>query len=62
MPIKGAASTSNGVLIGMDKITTLQLGTFGNQTVAQISPGLRWGEVYSFLQPYKLIVAGGRYS
>ena len=62
MPVKGAASTSDGVLIAMDKLNTTQIGRFGHQTVAQIGPGLRWFHVYDWLAPQKLMVIGGRYA
>ena len=38
------------------------LGTFNGQQVAQIGPGQRWGDVYGFLEPYDLMVVGGRYA
>ena len=62
MPIRGAASTSNGVLIAMDKLSTYQLGSFGDQRVAQLGSGLRWEEVYKWLAPMSLTVVGGRYA
>lgn len=31
-----------------------------DQTSLILGPGLRWGEVFSWLEPYKLAVAGGR--
>lgn len=60
--IAGAASTNNGVLIAMDKLNRNELGKFGNQSVAKIGSGQRWSEVYSFLEPFNLIVVGGRYA
>lgn len=59
MPIKGAASTDSGVLIAMSKLNSLQLTE--NQSIAQIGPGNRWGQVYEWLSPYNLYVVGGRY-
>lgn len=61
-PIKGAASTSDGVLIAMDNFNSNQIGTFQNQQVAKVGSGQRWVDVYSFLEPHNLVVIGGRYA
>lgn len=62
MPIAGAASTNHGVLIAMTNFNKNELGTFGGQQVAKIGSGQRWGEVYAWLEPYNLMVVGGRYA
>lgn len=60
MPIKGAASTDQGVLIVMTRLTSMLLSP--DQSVASIEPGLTWGDVYDWLGPCKLFVVGGRYA
>ena len=62
MPIPGAASTSSGVLIAMDRLASLDLATSTSQQVARIGAGLRWNAVYEWLAPQKLTVIGGRYA
>lgn len=59
MPVPGAQSTNTGVMIGMTYFNTKNL-TQGNK-VAQIGPGQRWADVYEWISPYGLAVAGGRY-
>ena len=61
-PIKGAASTSNGVLIAMDNFNSNQIGKFQNQQIAKIGSGQRWIDVYTWLEQYNLMVIGGRYA
>lgn len=61
-PIKGAASTSNGVLIAMDNFNSNQIGKFQSQQVAKVGSGQRWIDVYSWLEQYNLMVIGGRYA
>lgn len=60
MPIKGAASIENGVLIVMTQLNSMQLSRDG--AVASIGPGLTWGEVYTWIGTHKRVVLGGRYS
>lgn len=60
MPVPGAASIGNGVLISMKNMNTTKL-TNGRKT-AQIGPGLRWGTVYNWISTYGLAVVGGRYN
>jgi FAD/FMN-containing dehydrogenase len=44
----------------MSNLTTLELA---DQTKSVwVGPGRSWGEVYAFLEPYKLAAAGGRLS
>ena len=62
MPIAGAASTNGGVLIAMTNFNKNSLGSFGGQQVAKIGSGQRWVDVYSWLEPYNLMVIGGRYA
>lgn len=60
MPIKGAASINNGVLIVMTQLNSKQLSLDGG--VASIGPGLTWGEVYNWIGAQKRVVLGARYS
>lgn len=59
MPVPGAQSTNTGVMIGMTHFNTNIL-TQSNE-VAQIGTGQRWTDVYQWISPYGLAVAGGRY-
>ncbi|KAL6234349.1 hypothetical protein BDW75DRAFT_168325 [Aspergillus navahoensis] len=58
MGIRGANNIDGGVLIVMSKLDTLELND--DQSILHLGPSHRWGEVYSYLQPYGLAVAGGR--
>lgn len=59
MPVPGAASIDDGVLISIEKLTTKQLSK--DKKLAKLGPGLRWGSVYDWISPYNLGVLGGRY-
>lgn len=59
MPVPGAASIGDGVLISVEKLTTKQLST--DKKLAKLGPGLRWAAVYDWISPYNLGVLGGRY-
>lgn len=61
MPIPGAASTSSGVLIAMDKLNSLDLVSIGNEKIVKVGAGLRWIDVYDWLAPVNLTAIGGRY-
>lgn len=60
MPVKGAASTDQGVLIVMTRLKSMLLSS--DQSIASIEPGLTWGEVFDWIGPYKRFVLGGRYA
>lgn len=57
-PAKRAAATDKGVLIDLSKFDTLQYDASKSQ--AQIGVGRRWGEVYNYLDQFKVTVVGGR--
>lgn len=57
MPVPGAASTT-GVLIALNNFRNMAL--HADQGYASISPGLVWGEVYSWLNSTEYRVHGGR--
>lgn len=59
MPVPGAASTDDGVFISLSKFTTRNL--VKNNSVAQIGPGQIWDDVYGWIAPQGLAVAGGRF-
>jgi FAD/FMN-containing dehydrogenase len=59
MPVPGANSVNGGVYISMGNIATQKL--IHNNSIAQIGPGQPWGNVYNWLAPFGLAVAGGRY-
>lgn len=59
MPVPGAQSTNTGVMIGMTNFNTKKL--INGKSVAQIGTGQRWVDVYQWISPYGLAVAGGRY-
>jgi hypothetical protein len=60
MPVPGAQSNNGGVQIALANLNSKKLSK--RNSVASIGPGSRWVEVYNWLQPYGLSVAGGRYS
>ncbi|KAK8060616.1 hypothetical protein PG996_010546 [Apiospora saccharicola] len=60
MGIPGANNIDNGVLMVMSNLTTLELNA--DKSVLSVGPAYRWGDVYSFLEPENLAVAGGRLS
>lgn len=58
MPIPLYSNTNGGVLIAPTELNTLQLSD--DQKSLAIGPGNHWGTVYKYLEPYGLIVVGGR--
>ena len=60
MPVKGAASTNNGVLIVLRHLRELSLSN--DTSIASLGPGLTWNLVYEFIQPYNRAILGGRYT
>ncbi|PYI24536.1 cytochrome P450 [Aspergillus violaceofuscus CBS 115571] len=59
MPNPGANSITDGVLISLTRLNTLELTT--NHEVVQMGPGLRWIDVYPWMADYNLTTAGGRF-
>ena len=57
-PFAGAASTNNGVTIDMAQLNTISVDK--NLGVAYIGVGLRWGQVYQYLESQSMMVSGGR--
>ena len=62
MPISGASSTNEGVLIASDKLTHIELGMVGREHVVRVGTGLQWIEVYTWLADRNLTAIGGRYA
>ncbi|KAI9375463.1 hypothetical protein BJX61DRAFT_128360 [Aspergillus egyptiacus] len=58
MGIRGSNNIDNGVLIVMSNLDTLELNE--DQSILSVGPAYRWIDVYEYLQPYGLAVAGGR--
>ncbi|ETS78416.1 hypothetical protein PFICI_10478 [Pestalotiopsis fici W106-1] len=59
MPIANAANiNSSGVLLSSSGMTQLQLSK--DQSTIEIGAGNKWGQVYEYLEPFKLAVIGGR--
>lgn len=59
-PFAGAASIDNGVTIDMAKLNTISVDkTVG---IARIGAGLKWGDIYKYLEPHSMMVSGGRAS
>ncbi len=58
MPIPLYGNTNGGVLIVPTDLNTLQVSD--DQKSLAIGPGNHWGTVYEYLEPYGLIVVGGR--
>lgn len=59
MPVPGAQSVDDGVMIAMTNFNARTLNH--DRSVASIGPGNRWDAVYDWLKPYGLAVNGGRY-
>lgn len=57
-PFPGFASTNDGVLIAMHKMTIVEYDA-ASETV-RLGMGNTWGDVYGALIPYERIVVGGR--
>jgi FAD/FMN-containing dehydrogenase len=58
MPIRGYANTEGGVLIGLSSLNQATLSA--DKSYVSVGPGLRWEDVYSYLEPYGLVALGGR--
>lgn len=59
MPIAGYANiNSSGVLLSSTNLKTLQISA--DKSVVSIGPGHRWVDVYDYIEPYGVSVAGGR--
>ncbi|KPI37037.1 Bifunctional solanapyrone synthase [Cyphellophora attinorum] len=56
----GASNINNGITISLERLNTLQIAP-DRKTVA-VGAGMRWGSVYSTLEPSNLAVIGGRVS
>lgn len=59
MPVPGAAAISNGVLVHLNRLNTMNLV---NRNLAQVGAGNRWGPVYQWISSYGLAIAGGRFA
>jgi len=59
MPVIGAQSNNDGVLIALTNLKTLKYNN--DKSVLSIGPGYRWIDVYEFTSLSGLGVAGGRY-
>ncbi|RYP08888.1 hypothetical protein DL764_001598 [Monosporascus ibericus] len=59
VPVVGAQSNDNSVLIALTKIDIKEFND--DKSVLSVGPGNRWIDVYNFTSPYGLAVAGGRY-
>ncbi|KAL4882704.1 hypothetical protein BJY04DRAFT_206913 [Aspergillus karnatakaensis] len=58
MGIRGSNNIDGGVLIVLSSLNTLELNA--DQSLLSVGPSYRWGDVYNWLEPYGLAVAGGR--
>ena len=47
--------------IDLAKFNTLEVASRGNETVAKIGVGMKWGQVYHMLDAQGLAVPGGRW-
>ncbi|OTB02483.1 hypothetical protein M426DRAFT_264513 [Hypoxylon sp. CI-4A] len=59
MPVPGAQSLDDGVMISMSRFNTQALNS--DKTIASIGPGQTWIDVYTWLAQSDLVVNGGRY-
>ena len=60
MPVKGAASTNQGILLVLTKMREMSLSA--DHSVASLGPGLTWFEVYNWIAPFGKAVLGRRYA
>lgn len=60
MPVPLANGINDGVFISMSQFNTNKL--VDNNKLVQVGPGQTWANVYDFVSPYGLGVAGGRFS
>ncbi|KAF8418895.1 hypothetical protein EV426DRAFT_638497 [Tirmania nivea] len=58
MPNPGFAGTNTGILFGLTALNTLYFSN--DQKSVFVGPGLKWGEVYTFLAPHGRYALGGR--
>jgi FAD/FMN-containing dehydrogenase len=56
----GASNINNGITISLERLNTIKIAP-DRKTVA-VGAGMRWGAVYSTLEPSNLTVIGGRVS
>ncbi|KAI0839480.1 FAD-binding domain-containing protein [Hypoxylon sp. FL0890] len=59
MPVPGAQSLNDGVMISASLFNTNNLSADGK--IASVGPGQTWQDVYEFLAPHGLAVNGGRF-
>ncbi|PWY87378.1 putative oxidoreductase [Aspergillus heteromorphus CBS 117.55] len=57
-PFAGAASIDGGITIDLQGLKAIEVSS--DRATVSVGPGATWGEVYSFLDPLQLTVAGGR--
>ena len=60
MPVKGAASTNQGVLVVLTKMKEMSMSA--DHSVASLGPGLTWLEVYDWITQFGKAIPGGRYA
>ena len=58
IPVPGASSIDQGVLIDLNRLARLEYDADKDQAV--LGPGLRWRNVYDYLDQYEVTVVGGR--
>ncbi|RYP13295.1 hypothetical protein DL765_006969 [Monosporascus sp. GIB2] len=58
MPVTGAANADDGVMIDMSSFTQIEYNAEKDQVT--VGTGLRWQNVYEYLDHHKVIVVGGR--
>ncbi|KAL4998711.1 hypothetical protein BDV10DRAFT_194239 [Aspergillus recurvatus] len=56
--VGGASNIQNGITIDLSALNSIRLSD--DQTTASVGVGATWGEVYAYLDPLNLSVAGGR--
>ncbi|KAF7889286.1 uncharacterized protein EAF01_010779 [Botrytis porri] len=59
-PFAGAASINGGVTIDLAKLNTISVDK--NVGIANIGAGLKWGQIYEYLENKGMMVSGGRAS
>ncbi|KAK3984533.1 bifunctional solanapyrone synthase [Cladorrhinum sp. PSN332] len=57
-PNSGYANIGTGVLISLSSLNQINYDAASN--VVELAPGARWGQVFTYLEPYNVTVVGGR--
>jgi FAD/FMN-containing dehydrogenase len=57
-PNPGWAGVNAGILLDMSMMNSMSISS--DTKTFSVGPGVRWGQVYEFLDPYNVTAVGGR--